>query len=189
MATDVKHIEQIQVLIGADPVRMRILRLVQSLGLPDCWVGAGFLRSAVWDRLHRRTYSPLPSDIDVIWFDQERATVDSDADLEACLRNMDTSYNWSVKNQARMHLRNSDAPYSSAIDALRFWPETATAIAIRLDTQGVLEVAAPLGLDDLFDLVVRPTARFHADKHAVYLDRLRTKNWLGIWPNLKVRDY
>lgn len=98
MATDVKHIEQIQVLIGADPVRMRILRLVQSLGLPDCWVGAGFLRSAVWDRLHQRTCSPLPSDIDVIWFDQERATVDSDAELEACLRDMDTSYNWSVKN-------------------------------------------------------------------------------------------
>lgn len=88
-----------------------------------------------------------------------------------------------------MHLRNSDAPYSSAIDAIRFWPETATAIAIRLDTQGVLEVAAPLGLDDLFDLVVRPTARFHADKHAVYLDRLLNKNWLGIWPNLKVKDY
>ncbi len=176
-------------LIEADPVRMRILRLVQSLGLPDCWIGAGFLRSAVWDRLHQRVYSPLPSDIDVIWFDQERATAESDTELEACLRNIDASYNWSVKNQARMHLRNADAPYASAIDAIRFWPETATAIAIRLGTQGVLEVAAPLGLDDLFDLVVRPTARFQTEKHAVYLDRLRTKDWLGVWPNLKVIDY
>ena len=62
-----EQVLQIQALIEADPVRMSILSLVQSLGLPDCWVGAGFLRSAVWDHLHQRAYSPVPSDIDVIW--------------------------------------------------------------------------------------------------------------------------
>ena len=183
-----EQVLQIKALIGADPVRMSILSLVQSLGLPDCWVGAGFLRSAVWDHLHQRAHSPLPSDIDVIWFDPGRATVQTDTELEACLRNMDASYNWSVKNQARMHLRNSDTPYASAIDAIRFWPETATAIAIRLDSQGALEVAAPLGLEDLLQLVVRPTARFQIDKREIYLERMQGKDWLRTWPNLKFTE-
>jgi hypothetical protein len=50
----------------------------------------------------------------------------------------------------------------------------------------VVEVAAPLGLDDLFNLVVRPTVKFRADKRQVYLNRLRSKNWLATWPDLKV---
>lgn len=50
----------------------------------------------------------------------------------------------------------------------------------------MVEVAAPLGLDDLFNLVVRPTAKFQADKRQVYLNRLRSKNWLETWPNLKI---
>ncbi|MNY28324.1 hypothetical protein D3C86_1622950 [compost metagenome] len=50
----------------------------------------------------------------------------------------------------------------------------------------MVEVAAPLGLDDLFNLVVRPTVKFRADKRQVYLNRLRSKNWLATWPDLKV---
>ena len=43
---------QVQAIIAADPLRSRILRLVQELELPDCWVAAGFVRSAIWDHLH-----------------------------------------------------------------------------------------------------------------------------------------
>lgn len=50
----------------------------------------------------------------------------------------------------------------------------------------MVEVAAPLGLDDLFNLVVRPTAKFQAYKQQDYLNRLSSKNWLKIWPNLKI---
>lgn len=130
--------------------------------------------------------SPLPPDVDVIWFDNERATAEVDAEIEATLRGMDSTLKWSVKNQARMHLHNADLPYTSAIDAMTHWPETATAVAVRLGIEGMIEVAAPLGLDDLFNLVVRPTAKFQADKRQIYLNRLRSKNWLATWPNLKV---
>ncbi|WP_419747544.1 nucleotidyltransferase family protein [Pseudomonas syringae] len=51
-------------------------------------------------------------------------------------------------------------PYLSTTDAMRYWPETATAIAIRLGESGSCEIAAPLGLDDLFGLVIRPAAGF-----------------------------
>lgn len=180
------HLSQLQAIIALDPIRWRILQLVQGLELPDCWVAAGFVRSAVWDHLHQRSVSPLPVDIDVIWFDNERASAELDARIEAGLRRQDHRLEWSVKNQARMHLRNDDPPYSSAADAMTRWPETATAVAVRLGAKGVIEVAAPFGLDDLFNLVVRPTTRFQVGKRQVYLDRLRSKNWLATWPDLKI---
>ncbi|MFZ6045783.1 nucleotidyltransferase family protein [Pseudomonas sp. CR3202] len=179
-------ISQVQTIIAGDPVRWRILQLVQELELPDCWVAAGFVRSAVWDHLHQRSASPLPADIDVIWFDCEQTSRELDARLESILRRKDHRVNWSVKNQAHMHLRNDDLPYASATDAMTCWPETATAVAVRLGVNGEIEVAAPLGLDDLFNLVVRPTTKFQAEKRQVYQDRLRSKNWLATWPGLKL---
>lgn len=180
------QLSQVQTIIAADPVRWRILRLVQEMELPDCWIAAGFVRSAIWDHLHQRNASPLPPDVDVIWFDSERVTAKVDAEIQATLRGMDSTLNWSVKNQARMHLRNADLPYTSAVDAMTHWPETATAVAVRLGTEDMIEVAAPLGLDDLFNLTVRPTKKFQADKRQIYLNRLRSKNWLATWPNLKI---
>ncbi|VEE15004.1 nucleotidyltransferase family protein [Ectopseudomonas mendocina] len=179
-------VARLQTLIANDPRRLRILQQVRGLDLPDCWVAAGFVRSAVWDHLHQYTPSPLPEDIDVIWFDRSQLCPARDAELETILRQQDESLQWSVKNQARMHLRNDDAPYASATEAMRYWPETATAVAVRLDGQDRLEVAAPLGLDDLFDLVVRPAGRFKDEKQPIYQQRLRDKNWLATWPKLKV---
>jgi hypothetical protein len=102
------------------------------------------------------------------------------------LRAKDNTLGWSVKNQARMHQRNADEPYRSAVDAMSYWPETATAIGVRLSDRSVIEVAAPFGLDDLFELAVRPTERFVTEKYSVYLDRIHAKKWQTTWPRLKI---
>jgi len=148
---------KVQAIISSDPIRWRLLDIVRSMRLPDCWIGAGFVRNTVWDNLHGRTASPLSGDVDVLWFDRTRTDPSKDRQIEAALRTMDPSVEWSVKNQARMHVRNGDAPYASATDAMRYWPETATAVAVRRNDRDHCEIAAPLGLDDLFGLIVRPT--------------------------------
>jgi hypothetical protein len=137
--------------------------------------------------MHQRSPSPLPQDIDVIWHDARQATPARDAMLEATLWERDSTLKWSVKNQARMHERNADRPYLSASDAMRYWPETATAVAVRLNHQARIEVNAPFGLDDLFALVVRPTERFVTEKQAIYADRIHAKNWHAIWPRLSIQ--
>jgi hypothetical protein len=173
-------------LIASDRRRMDVLHAVRDLGLPDCWVAAGFVRNRLWDHLHGHAASPLSEDIDVIWFDAARCDADRDAALERMLRDRDGSLDWSVKNQARMHVRNGDVPYASATDAMRYWPETATAVGVRLGADDAIEVAAPFGLDDLFGLAVRPTRRFVEEKRAVYLERVRAKDWPGRWPRLRI---
>jgi hypothetical protein len=95
------------------------------------------------------------------------------------------SIGWSVKNQAWMHSRNGDAPYTSATDAMRYWPDTATAVAVRRNGPDACEVAAPFGLDDLLNLILRPTPRFLGEKRGIYEDRLRTKGWTASWPLLR----
>ena len=179
------HAVMLQAILRSDPVRWRILDLVRSIHLPDCWVGAGFVRNAVWDHLHDRAPSPLTGDVDVLWFNADQADPAEDARLNAVLGSLDPSVKWSVKNQAKMHLRNGDDPYASAVDAMRFWPETATAVAARKNGQGLCEVAAPLGLHDLFGLVLRPTPQFACRRREISSQRIRAKRWLEVWPLLR----
>jgi hypothetical protein len=174
--------------LSCDQERSRILGLVQSLHLPDCWIGAGFVRDAVWDDRHGRPPSKPDGDVDVVWFDPRRADPAEDRALQQRLKALDPDIAWAVKNQSRMYIRNDDAPYASVMDALRFWPETATSVAVRQTEHLGLEIAAPFGLDDLFGLIVTPGPRFHAAKRELLLDRVRTKQWLRRWPGLTLTN-
>ena len=171
-------------ILRADPIRWRLLGVVAGLDLPDCWIGAGFVRSAVWHHLHGRANMPLEGDIDVIWYNADCIDAAEDRRLEAQLAMVEPSFVWSAKNQARMHTRNGDAPYVSSSDAMTHWPETATAVAARRRGSNGCEIAAPLGLDDLLDLVLRPTPRFRIEKRAIYEQRVLGKSWTKAWPLL-----
>lgn len=165
---------------------MRILRQVAALELPDGWVGAGFVRNAIWDDLHQHAQPTPLTDVDVVYFCPARTDPARDQRYEAALRATAPDVPWSVKNQARMHLRNGDPPYAGTGEALSCWPETCTAVAVRLNHDAV-EALAPLGLHDLFDLVVRPTPHFQA-KLEVYRARLAGKAWPERWPGLRLEQ-
>jgi len=176
----------LQHLIQTDLIRMRMLAQVRALALPDCWIGAGFVRNAVWDSLHHRSPSAPSGDVDVIWHNPGHGGEAIDRALEASLRGADSAVDWSVKNQARMHQANRDPAYASAIDAMRYWPETATAVAVRLGVGDIVEVAAPYGLHDLFDGVLRPTPAFTGARRAIFDARCQGKQWLLKWPRLRL---
>lgn len=162
------QIAVLQTLMMSDPLRRRALEVVSTFNLPDCWIGAGFVRDAPWDHLHGYAVTTPKGDVDVIWYDAASPQADLDEHIEKELRRAMPSLPWSLKNQARMHRRNGDAPYTSAGDAMRHWPETATAVAVRPGSSGSVEINAPLGLDDLFTLRLRPTAHFLTDKLPIF---------------------
>ena len=176
---------QVIAILRSDQLRWHLLGLVKALDLPDGWIGAGFVRNAIWDHLHGRAPSAPKGDVDVIWHDPLCVDEDADKKHEAALRDAEPKVAWSVKNQARMHGRNGDAPYASATEAMRYWPETATAVAVRRTGSDGCEVAAPVGLDDLMRLILKPTRRFAGDKRHIYDERLRSKGWLKTWPLLR----
>lgn len=124
------------------------------------------------------------ADVDVLFFDPVDASKEREAGIERRLRIVAPGIPWSVKNQARMHLRNGDKPYRDTLDAVAHWAETATAIAAR-SIRGRVEVKAPYGIDDLLDLTVRPTPAF-GHKMNVYRERVMGKDWPARWPKLKM---
>jgi len=188
MKIEAAHRKALSALIASDENRLRLLRQVEALHLPDCWVGAGFVRSAVWDSLHG--YAPGSSwdDVDVVWFDRDNAMPQADELIEQRLGSEEPAITWSVKNQARMHRHNDDQPYGSTEDAVFRWPETATAIAIRTG-KGAIEIIAPHGLNDLFSLIVRPTPAFAGQKIGIFRERVQKKGWLARWPLLVIQDF
>lgn len=178
--------DQVVEIVAAAPWRLDVLRTVAALGLPDCWIAAGFLRNPIWDHLHGYAEATPLNDIDVVYFDPEDRSKERDDSLEAELRRLSPGPPWSARNQARMHDYNGDRPYLSTEDALRHWLETVSAVGIRLTEAGKLELLAPFGFDDIFDLTVRPTPHARAKRIADYQERVARKNWPAIWPRLTV---
>ena len=172
-------------LIRSDSWRMRALIAASALPLPDCWIAAGFVRNAVWDALHGYERPTPLNDVDVLYFDPGDVSRACECRYEAALTQAAPDIPWSVKNQARMHLRNDDTPYKSIIDAMRYWVETATGVAVRLNPDGGIELIAAYGTDDLIDLVVRATPKF-TRKPGVFQARMREKDWPAIWPRLTI---
>jgi hypothetical protein len=171
-------------LLAADPWRLPLLRGVAAQRLPDGWIGAGFVRDAVWDRLHARPPAPPAGDVDVVWFGPETPSAEADRAIEARLRAAMPDTDWSVTNQARMHGRNGDPPYRDTADAIRHWPETATAVAARWNGSEVV-ILAPLGLEDLLTGIIRPGPRFTREKRGIFEARVAAKRWRERWPLLR----
>lgn len=171
-------------IIEQDGERLSILNNIKQLNLPDCWVGAGFVRNAVWDQLHDSRHSISSADIDVVFYDQS-VGVEKDQLIEQKLRILRSDLEWSVTNQAHIHLYNKDEPYHSTFEAVSNWPETATCIAARLSSLGNLEFLAPQSLQDLFELKLRPTSQTPKKLNA-FNERVMNKGWLSKWPRLQV---
>ncbi|WP_447755934.1 nucleotidyltransferase family protein [Pseudomonas nicosulfuronedens] len=165
---------------------MQLLRTVRDHGPEGAWIAAGFVRNAVWDALHGYSEPTPLSDIDVLYFDTSCLDAEADFAWEQRLQEVCPDVPWSVRNQARMHLRNSDSPYRNCGGAMCRWPEVCTAVAVRLRDES-LELLAPLGIDDLWGLQVQPTEHFRAKPH-IYRERIAAKNWLARWPKLRIES-
>ncbi len=163
-----------------DTWMLEVLGILKKLELKDSWIGAGFIRNKIWDHKHNIEKTAL-NDIDVIYFDKTNLSPKKDLIIENELKQIKPSLSWSVKNQARMHIRNNQPPYLNCNNAITFWPETATAIAVRLNEHNKLDYIAPHGLEDLFNLIVKPTPNFDLK---VYRQRIQKKQWNHTWHKL-----
>lgn len=177
-------VDDIADFLGRTACFARVLAAAATIVPDDGWIGAGFVRNAVWDHLHGRPPALVAgSDVDVVYCDPADATCARDLAIEARLVAAHPDVPWSVHNQARMHVANGDPPYRDVADAIACWPETATAVAARL-RDGRVEMLAPHGVDDLLGLIVRPTPAF-AGKMDVFDARQAAKNWRSRWPLLR----
>jgi hypothetical protein len=181
-----ESLKRVAEIIGGDRWCMATLAAVRLLDLPDWAIGAGFVRNRVWDHLSGYA-GPTPlNDVDVLYFDPADVGRDREGAIERDLARRLPDRAWSVRNQARMHLRNKDAPYADTADAMAHWLETATAVAVRLEADDTLTVIAPFGVGDLLAMRSGPTTSGLA-RRGEYRARMVQKDWSAHWPCVKVR--
>ena len=180
--------KQILLAIREDPWMMKILAAAKTLDLPDWWICAGFVRTKAWDELHGFSKRTALGDIDVIYFDPSSLDEMKEKVFEEKLDSLMPNLPWSVKNQARMHEVNQLPPYLSSVDAISKFPETATALGVKLDDKNDLELTAPCGIEDLLQMEIKPTEYFKTNKQLwkIYENRLENKKWKAKWPGVKV---
>ena len=172
-----------------NPVISELLCNWEEIDLRNCWIVAGTIVQSYWNSAHG--FSPLHgvSDIDIIYFDPDDLSEESEADHAARITTQfkDIGLRFDVKNEARVHLWYEDrfgypiASYSSAEAAIDTFPTTAGAIGIR-PVGDDIECYASFGFEDLIGLIVRPNKRQITS--SIY--ETKVSRWESVWPMLKI---
>lgn len=151
-------------IVRADPVLMQVLTTVRGLDLPDWRLFSGAVYQGVWNAQTGRPVGYGVKDYDIGYFDPDtswdaedvfikRVAVAFDAPLSSLVE---------VRNQARVHLwfgEHFNEPYEPLTrtdEALGRFVAPTFAVGVRLEAEGAISVAAPFGLQDVFDMVIRP---------------------------------
>jgi hypothetical protein len=183
--------DRLEQILRSTPWFWELLEAARDVDAPDWLLGAGALRTAVWDRLHGYAEPSGVRDVDLAFFDPVDLTPARDEEVENELRARLPHAPWEARNQAAVHLwypakfGTTVEPLTSSADAVGTWPETATSIAVRLHPDDRLEVVAPLGVDDLYALILRRNPRRVTEEQ--FEKRLQEKRITERWPQVTVQ--
>lgn len=177
-------------LFTRDTLLMDIFKRAQGLAPFPYYIGAGCLVQTVWNELTGRTPGYGISDIDIIYYNAADLSYAAEDEMVTKGRELleGVSIPVDLKNQARVHLwypqkfGQEIEPYLSLEDAIDSWPTTVTSLGARLDLNGEWQIYAPFGLDDLFNLILRPNKTLISEK--IY--EAKTQKWQSKWPELTV---
>ena len=175
---------RLKTIVRADPGLMHVLTTVRGLGLNDWRVFSGAVYQSVWNAVTGRPAGYGIRDYDLGYFDPDTSWDAEDAVIrrvaaafEPPLRDM-----VEVRNQARVHLwfeGKFGEPYEALTgtdQALGRFVAPAFAAGVRLEPSGEISVAAPFGLSDVFEMVLRPNP-----------DRPLAKGWDRAVENARAR--
>jgi uncharacterized protein len=174
----------------SSPILMRALRAARAADPPDWLIGGGVIRDLVWDHLHDPCRPLAPKDVDLAFFDSDALGEEREQSILDELRTYAPDVPWDVKNQAAVHLWYPRVfgidvePLTSSADGVGTWPETATAVAVKLRSDDSFDVVSPCGLEDLFGPVCRRNPRRVTVEE--YHRRLQAKPIAARWPRLRI---
>lgn len=192
MTSGPDSLRRLEAAVLASPLLRPVLERWDEVALPDGWLIAGAVAQTFWNLTHDLTAAHGIKDVDIAYFDASDLSAEAEAAHEARINAAfrECGAHFDVKNEARVHLWYERKfgypirPYTSAPDAIATFPTTATSVGIRPASSG-LELCAPVGLQDLLDLVVRANkAQITAEIYAIKANR-----WKALWPRLHIVDW
>jgi hypothetical protein len=185
-----RYREQFEAIVRADPDLMPLLERLRDVGLPQWRLVAGCLYQTVWNVLTRRPRGTGIKDYDVAYYDAGDLSWEAEdaiirrvaAGTRRCVGPLE------VRNQARVHLWFQERfgfpypPLGSTDEALGYYASVVHSVGVRLEAGGRLDIAAPFGLDDMFELLVQPNyALANGASHDSKAARAK-----ATWPEVRV---
>lgn len=166
-----------------------LLEVIRSEKTKDLYLCGGQVRNAIWDSLSGHVSNFSGDDVDVIYYDDKDISEQAETAVAERLKEKRPNLRWTVKNQARMAAHNGDNKYSNIKEAILAFPDTSSAIAIKLNAFGSLCMIAPYGLRPLFSMIVTPTPHIiKCGNLERYSKRIMEKRWSERWSNLQIVD-
>lgn len=156
---------RLEAIVRATAGLMQALHTARDLDLPDWLVFSGAVYQPVLNHLTGRPADYGLKDYDLGYFDPADTSYEAE---DAVIRRAAAAFApplaelVEVRNQARVHLWFWDRfgepydPLTSTSEALQRFTSATFAVGVRLEADGRLTIQAPFGLDDLFNLRLRP---------------------------------
>jgi hypothetical protein len=181
---------QFEAIVRGDADLFRLLKAARELDLPQWRIVAGCLYQTVWNVLTNKPPRTGIKDYDLIYFDDTDLSWEAEDHVVRCVNECvsDLPAPVEARNQARVHLWFQQrfganyTPLRCADEALTRYASVVHALGVRLETDGRLDIIAPFGFDDLFDMVIRPNKAIeNAASHAAKAERAK-----AIWSEVIV---
>lgn len=144
-------------------INVEILNRMPDLGLRDWWLASGCLFQTVWNLRSGRAAERGILDYDVCYFSEDLSwEAEDDVIRTAAKLFADLPVNIQLRNQARVHVWFPEKfgvaypPLTSANEGILRFPCSPQTIGLKRSGEAFIDVYAPFGLGDVWDMVARP---------------------------------
>jgi uncharacterized protein len=178
--------------LRASPRVMEVLAIARAAKLPDWRLVAGSIYGTVWNALTGMPPDHGIKDYDICYFDPDTSYDGEDIVIKAVAA-ITPNYLLplvEVRNQARVHLwfgakfGGDYPPLSCTDEALTRYLCYSDAVAVRLEADDSISICAPFGLDDVFNMVMRPNpGRGKTQNGATKFASIQSR-----WPDVRYED-
>lgn len=155
------------------------------------YLAAGCINQTIFNYYHNYDLDYGIGDYDIVYYDEDTSYEKEDIiikDLKERLKHLDLKFD--IKNEKRVHIwynekyKTNRKEYQSVEDAISKWGTTITCLGVRMENNKLI-VCAPYGLNDLFNLILRPV-KIDFTKEAY---EKKVTKWTSKWELLKVIKY
>ena len=180
--------------VRANPGVAAILERMRDFPAPDLWLVSGCLFQSVWNVLERKDPAHGILDYDLFYFDPDASYEAEDAWIKrAAAHFAPTALPVELRNQARVHLWYAKKfaiadypPLKSACDGVDHFLFPACMVAVRPRADDELELYAALGLDDVFNRVLRSNPLWPQPRDERFWSKVR--RYQSAWPSVTVAE-
>lgn len=172
---------------------MTILKACRAQNLPDWRLVSGAIYGTLFNSLTNRPLDYGIKDYDIAYFDSDISYEAEDRWIKQIAAALPQSLREKVevRNQARVHLWfkerfGADYPKLKCTDeSLDYYLCPAHAIAVRLEDDDTISIAAPFGVDDIFNMIMRPNPKSLQTENR----NAKVASIIKRWPEVKYIDY